>query len=38
MRFFAKGMLINTFAAMNLLQDTEPWAQRLMDACFEERD
>jgi AcrR family transcriptional regulator len=38
MRFFAKGMLINTFAAMNLLRDTEPWAQRLMDACFEERD
>jgi AcrR family transcriptional regulator len=36
MRFFAKGMLINVFAMMSLLEDTEPWAQRLMDACFEE--
>lgn len=36
MRFFAKGMLINVFVAMNLLDDTEPWAKRLMDACFEE--
>jgi AcrR family transcriptional regulator len=38
MRFFAKGMLINVFAMTNLLQDTEPWAQRLMDACFEEQE
>jgi AcrR family transcriptional regulator len=34
-RFFAKGMLLNVFAAMDLLNSDEPWAQRLLDGCRE---
>jgi len=31
--FFAKGMLLNVIASMNLLQAEEGWAQRLIDGC-----
>jgi len=32
--FFAMGMLLNVFAAMEQFDDaTEPWAQRLLDGC-----
>jgi AcrR family transcriptional regulator len=34
-RFFAKGMLLNVVAAMDLLNSDEPWAQRLLDGCRE---
>ena len=34
--FFAKGMLINVIAAMQLAEDPEPWAQRLVEGCREE--
>jgi AcrR family transcriptional regulator len=33
--FFAFGMLLNVFAAMDLLDQPEPWAKRLLDACLE---
>jgi AcrR family transcriptional regulator len=32
-RFFAKGMLLNVIAAMDLLEAREGWAQRLIDGC-----
>jgi hypothetical protein len=32
-RFFAKGMLLNVVAAMDLLNSDEPWARRLVDGC-----
>jgi hypothetical protein len=32
-RFFAKGMLLNVVAAMDLLNSDEPWARRLIDGC-----
>lgn len=32
-RFFAKGMLINVMAAMDLRGSEEPWAQRLLAGC-----
>jgi AcrR family transcriptional regulator len=32
-RFFAKGMLLNVVASMDLLNSDEPWAQRLLDGC-----
>ena len=32
-RFFAKGMLLNVVAAMDLLNSDEPWAQRLLEGC-----
>ena len=32
-RFFAKGMLLNVMASMDLLQAEEGWAQRLVDGC-----
>src|SRR5919198_4550646 len=31
--FFAKGMLLNVIASMDLLQAGEGWAQRLIDGC-----
>jgi AcrR family transcriptional regulator len=31
--FFAKGMLINVLAAMDLRNSDEPWAQRLLQGC-----
>jgi len=31
--FFAKGMLMNVIASMDLLDNPEPWATRLMDGC-----
>ena len=33
--FFAKGMLLNVVAAMDLLNSDEPWARRLVDGCRE---
>jgi len=34
-QFFAMGMLLNVFAAMEQLDETaEPWAQRLLAACL----
>jgi AcrR family transcriptional regulator len=35
-RWFAKGMLLNVIAAMDLLDLREPWAERLVNGCFEE--
>jgi AcrR family transcriptional regulator len=34
-RFFAHGMLITILMSMGLLEDPEPWSQRLVDACLE---
>jgi len=31
--FFAKGMLMNVMASMNLSNPTEPWAVRLLEGC-----
>src|SRR5438876_1492590 len=31
--FFAKGMLLNVVASLDLLQADEGWAQRLLDGC-----
>jgi AcrR family transcriptional regulator len=31
--FFAKGMLLNVIASMDLLEAGEGWAQRLVDGC-----
>jgi AcrR family transcriptional regulator len=31
--FFAKGMLLNVIASMDLLQADEGWAQRLIEGC-----
>jgi AcrR family transcriptional regulator len=37
-RFFAQGMLLNVFASMELaVEDTEPWADRLLAGCEEIR-
>jgi AcrR family transcriptional regulator len=33
--FFAFGMLLNVFAAMDLLDRPDPWAKRLLEACLE---
>ena len=35
-RFFAKGMLINVVAAMDLQDGEEPWADRLLQGLHEE--
>jgi AcrR family transcriptional regulator len=35
-RFFAKGMLINVVASMDLLDSDEPWATKLLAFCVEE--
>ncbi len=32
-RFFAKGMLLNVMASMDLLEAEEGWAQRLAEGC-----
>jgi AcrR family transcriptional regulator len=32
-RFFAKGMLLNVIASMDLLEADEGWAQRLIEGC-----
>ncbi len=32
-RFFASGMLITILMSLNLVQDPEPWATRLLEAC-----
>jgi AcrR family transcriptional regulator len=34
--FFAFGMLLNVFAAMDLLGHPTPWGKRLLDACLKE--
>jgi AcrR family transcriptional regulator len=34
-RFFAKGMLLNVVASMDLLHSDEPWARKLVDGCKE---
>ncbi len=34
--FFAKGMLLNVLAAMNLGAGEEPWAERLLEGCGKE--
>ena len=34
--FFAKGMLLNVVASMDLLHSDEPWAQRLLEGCRED--
>lgn len=31
--FFARGMLLNVAASMDLLHSHEPWARRLIDGC-----
>ncbi len=36
-RFFATGMLINVIASMNLHLSSEPWAQRLVSGCGEDK-
>jgi AcrR family transcriptional regulator len=33
--FFARGMLLNVMAQMDLLDCSEPWAKRLIEACKE---
>jgi AcrR family transcriptional regulator len=33
--FFAKGMLMNVIASMQLQHSTEPWAARLLEGCKE---
>jgi AcrR family transcriptional regulator len=32
--FFAFGMLLNVIASMDLLNESEPWAKRLLEACL----
>jgi AcrR family transcriptional regulator len=34
-RFFACGMLITVFMSLNLIEDPEPWATRMIEACQE---
>jgi AcrR family transcriptional regulator len=34
--FFANGMLITIFMSLNLVEDPEPWATRLLEACKED--
>jgi len=33
--FFGKGMLLNVVASMGLLENPEPWAERLLEGCKE---
>jgi AcrR family transcriptional regulator len=35
--FFAFGMLLNVFAAMDLLEHPAPWGRQLIDACLREK-
>lgn len=37
-RFFANGMLISILMSMNLLEDPEPWANRLLESCKQEME
>ena len=32
-RFFARGMLLNVIASMDLLDADEPWAKTLIEGC-----
>jgi AcrR family transcriptional regulator len=32
-RFFGRGMLLNVMASMELLDESEPWAKRLLEGC-----
>ncbi len=34
--FFAKGMLLNVVATMDLLHADESWAKRLLEGCGKE--
>ena len=34
--FFAKGMLLNVLASMNVVEAPEPWAARLLEGCGKE--
>jgi len=34
--FFAKGMLLNVMASLDLLGADEGWAQRLVEGCRED--
>jgi hypothetical protein len=34
--FFARGMLLNVLASMNLGAGGEPWAERLLEGCGKE--
>jgi AcrR family transcriptional regulator len=34
--FFATGMLLNVFASMNLMEQPEPWSERLLSGCNED--
>jgi AcrR family transcriptional regulator len=34
--FFANGMLITIFMSLNLVEEPEPWATRLLEACKED--
>jgi hypothetical protein len=31
--FFARGMLLNVIASMELLDSSEPWAARMIEVC-----
>lgn len=35
--FFARGMLLNVAASMDLPHSDEPWARRLLEGCAEDR-
>jgi AcrR family transcriptional regulator len=35
-RFFATGMLLNVLAAMQVIENPEPWAQMLLEGCGKE--
>jgi AcrR family transcriptional regulator len=37
-QFFARGMLINVVASMDLLDAREPWAKKVLAFCFEEEN
>ena len=34
-QFFARGMLINVVASMDLLDSDEPWARKVLAFCME---
>lgn len=36
--FFAKGMLLNVFSALDLQHADEPWAQRMVEGCIGGKD
>jgi AcrR family transcriptional regulator len=37
-RFFARGMLLNVLASMQVLDSDEPWAQTLLEGCRQALD